>query len=67
VKLPIPFVANYLIGMQMRLIVWWLEQAPHYTPQRVAAKYYGMRLAFPPLCNCPESSASFGAPLHLSS
>ena len=28
----------------MRLIVWWLEQAPHYTPQQMAAMYYEMTL-----------------------
>ncbi len=47
VKLPISFVANYLIGAQMRLIVWWLEQAPHYTPQQMAAMYYEMTIGVP--------------------
>ncbi len=40
IKLPAPFVANYLLGAQMRLIVWWLEQGQEYTAEQIADMFY---------------------------
>jgi AcrR family transcriptional regulator len=42
IYLPAPFVANYLLGAQMRLIVWWIEQDIDYTPQQMTDMFYQM-------------------------
>jgi AcrR family transcriptional regulator len=48
VYLPAPFVANYLLGAQMRLIVWWIEQGIDYTPQQMTDMFYQMTTQAPP-------------------
>jgi AcrR family transcriptional regulator len=40
--LPIPFTANYLVGAQMRIALWWLEHAPHYSSDEIATMFYQM-------------------------
>ncbi|MBI5957231.1 MAG: TetR/AcrR family transcriptional regulator [Chloroflexi bacterium] len=42
--LPIDYTANYLVGAQMRIAVWWLEHAPQYTPDQIAAMFYQMTI-----------------------
>lgn len=42
ISLPVPFVANYLMGAQIRLIVWWIEQEIDYTPEEMAGMFYRM-------------------------
>jgi hypothetical protein len=41
-------VANYLLGAQMRLIVWWIEQGIDYTPQQMTDMFYQMTTQAPP-------------------
>jgi AcrR family transcriptional regulator len=48
IHLPAPFVANYLLGAQMRLIVWWIEQGIDYTPQQMTDMFYQMTTQAPP-------------------
>jgi AcrR family transcriptional regulator len=48
INLPAPFVANYLLGAQMRLIVWWIAQGMDYTPQQMADMFYQMTTQSPP-------------------
>ena len=47
ITLPAPFVANYLLGAQMRLIVWWIEQGIDYTPDQMADMFYQMTTSSP--------------------
>ncbi|MCC7205773.1 MAG: TetR/AcrR family transcriptional regulator [Anaerolineae bacterium] len=41
-KLPFEFMANYLIGAQMQITVWWLDHMDDYSAQDIARMFYQM-------------------------
>jgi AcrR family transcriptional regulator len=47
IKLPAPFAANYLLGAQMRLVVWWISEQADYTPEQMAVMFYEMTTGSP--------------------
>lgn len=44
---PIPFIANYLTGAQMRIVMWWFQEAETRSPEQVAAMFYEMTIGSP--------------------